>query len=68
MELTEEKRGKTEQKEGDDYKRNINDSGVFRSIAVKYMGCNLLRSHQRLLEKEVKHVPLWLADPISDGN
>lgn len=21
-----------------------------------------------MLEEEVKHVPLWLADPISDGN
>jgi len=46
-EITEIKRRKTEQKEGGGYKRNINDSGVFQSIAIKYTSCNFLRSHQR---------------------
>lgn len=46
-ELTEVKRRKTEQKEDDGYKRNINDSGVFHSIGVKYTSCNFLRSRQR---------------------
>lgn len=46
-ELTEGKRSKTEQKEGNGYERNINGSEVFQSIVIKYTSCNFLRSHQR---------------------
>lgn len=43
-EITEVRRGKAEQKEGDGYKRNINDSGVFQSIAVKLQAVTFLEA------------------------
>lgn len=38
------RREKAEQKEGDGYKRNINNSGVFQSIAVKLQAVTFLEA------------------------
>lgn len=58
---------KTEEKESDNCKRKIDYfSEVFQGIAIKLHLSE--KPPKNMLEEEVKHVPLWLADPISDGN
>lgn len=58
---------KTEEKESDNCKRNTDDvSEVFQSIAIKLQHSE--KPPKDTLEEEVRHVPLWLADPISDGD